>query len=284
MAASHLPQDILARWVQLTAPVLDLREVSASVPQWTRLLTVLQQYPSTVTELRFQLPVTSSGHFDEENTGNAAESSAASTNHSCLICRHSDMYSQSLLQARGTAAMARACARCSNRTVTHSLFASDFTDAIRTACRHMPKPQPVSASHSKVLHTLAGVVPYMSSLHHVGLHHLPLQAPLMPSPGQVLLALPPSLTSLTLDTCPLGEAHKNTLLQLRSMLFIAIAIVQSLRELRMPASEDIVGQDVECVQPLYRLPHLHVVLVREVKDTNAFPAAALTFKALSDAN
>lgn len=144
----------------------------------------------------------------------------------------------------------------------------------------MPKPTIDSTSRSQVLHTLAGVVPQMSRLQHLGLHHLPLQAPLMPPLGQVLLALPPSLTSLTLATGAMDKASNNiSTPQLRSMLFNAIALVKSLKELHMPAWDQVVGQDIECVQPLYLLPHLEVVWVREVKKTSAFPAG-VTFRDL----
>ena len=61
------------------------------------------------------------------------------------------------------------------------------------------------------------------------------------------------------------------------MLFSAMALVRGLKELHMPDWEAIVGEDGECVEPLYGLPHLELVHVPEVKQSSAFPRG-LTFQ------
>lgn len=108
MAALHLPQDMLARWVLSTGSVLDLRCTTAYVAQCTRLLTVLQQGQSTVTELHIQVPETSSIPFDAAHIGNAVDTSlskkysaAVATSHSCSTCRqHMGFGCQTNLQAK----------------------------------------------------------------------------------------------------------------------------------------------------------------------------------------
>jgi hypothetical protein len=126
-----------------------------------------------------------------------------------------------------------------------------------------------------LLRTLAGVLPQLITLEHVGLHNLPLQRQLMPALGQVLIDLPPSVTALTLST-PLSRRNEAGWLQ-RSMLFNAIGMIRSLRELHMREWEVFVGDDGACVEPLFHLPHLQAVYVRSVKQSSAFPSK-LPFK------
>ena len=64
----------------------------------------------------------------------------------------------------------------------------------------------------------------------------------------------------------------------KTLFFQAVAQLKGLKELHMPDWEAVVGEDVACVEPLYGLPHLEVVHVPDVKQSDAFPAE-LTFKA-----
>ena len=133
------------------------------------------------------------------------------------------------------------------------------------------------AECAQVLNTLAGVLPQLRSLVHIGLHSLPLQPQLMPAVGQALLDLPASVTALTLTT---SAAAQQGPVQ-RGMLFSSIALVRGLRELHMPDWEAVVGEDGVCVEPLHGLPHLATVHVPHVKQSGAYPAG-LTFKAPPD--
>jgi hypothetical protein len=112
------------------------------------------------------------------------------------------------------------------------------------------------------LRTLAGVLLRLTARQHVGLHNLPLQTQLMPTLGEVLMSLPPSVKSLSLWTAPSVKRHDVDSLQ-RLMLFKAIGLVSSLRELHIPNLEDIVGTDRACMKPLSHLPYLEVVYTKE---------------------
>jgi hypothetical protein len=116
-----------------------------------------------------------------------------------------------------------------------------------------------------VLSILAGVLPQLTALQHVGLHNLQLQMQLMPALGQVLVSLPPSVTALTLTT---ATSLKKVGPQQRGILFNSIALVKSLRKLHMPNWQDIVSDDGACVEPLCHLPRLDAVYVTEVKESS----------------
>jgi hypothetical protein len=118
-----------------------------------------------------------------------------------------------------------------------------------------------------VLSTLAGVLPQLPSLKHFGLYNLQLQAQMMPALGHVLLDLPPSVTALTI-TFAAGERNLSPLQ--RGMLFNAIALVRGLRELYMPDWDAVVLNDVACMEPLYRLPHLQAMYVPEEDESGAY--------------
>jgi hypothetical protein len=122
----------------------------------------------------------------------------------------------------------------------------------------------IEAEWVHVLRTLAGVLPQLTGLRCVGLHNLPVKTQLMPVLGQVLMSLPPSVTALSLIIAP-SSRHDVDSLQ-RRMLFKAIGLVRSLRELHIANLEDIVGSDRACLEPLSRLPHL-VRLKTKYKDS-----------------
>jgi hypothetical protein len=123
---------------------------------------------------------------------------------------------------------------------------------------------------NQYLNTLAGVLPQLPSLRHLGLQYMPLQAPVLPALGQVLLALPPSVTALTLSVARSRSIDEDDIGPLqRGMLFSAIAMVRSLRELHMPNWEAAVGYDEDCIEPLFNLPHLEAVYVTKVKENGA---------------
>jgi hypothetical protein len=113
------------------------------------------------------------------------------------------------------------------------------------------------------------VLPQLTTLRHLGLHHLQPHALLMPSLGQLLMNLPPSVTTLTLTTAPSGKLGVGRLQ--RSILFNAIASVRSLRELHMPTWEDVVGEDGACFEPLSQMPHLEAVFVEKIGQSSAYP-------------
>ena len=125
-----------------------------------------------------------------------------------------------------------------------------------------------------MLSTLAGVLPQLHSLQHVGLHNLQLQPQLLPALGQALLDLPPSVTTLTLTTSKRALFSALSAAQ-RGMLFSAIALVRGLRELHMPDWEAVVGEDGVCVEPLHGLPHLATVHVPHVKQSGAYPLSLI---------
>lgn len=160
------------------------------------------------------------------------------------------------------------CCKCKSYTVTQPLTADQIQNALTVAMSPV-----VGANTSHALRTMAGVPPRMSSLQHLGLHHLPLKAHFVPFIGELLLDLPASLTTLTASVTHTGQL---TFLQ-RSVVFSAIAQTTSLKELYMADWETIVGSDAACVEPLYLLPLLEVVYVKEVMDSISVPAG-LDFK------
>lgn len=125
--------------------------------------------------------------------------------------------------------------------------------------------------------TIGCLATSMESLQHLGLQGVTLSQGAVLNLGQLLGSLPPSVTKLTLSIL-----CKDASVSTRVLLFKAIARMRSLRELRMPQWEEVVGEDaVECVLPLKSLPHLHVVMVTEVTNSNDF-SPEICFQAISD--
>jgi hypothetical protein len=250
-----LPQNLRSHWVASTPAVLDLRTAVLTAVQQSRLFAALLQGGTHLTE--FHVQVVPSGLAD-------AGVAAASMNlirGSLQQC--SDMVETYAGHYGYTNLQPMLCDLTKLIESNYEMHAFGRNSAFNIDCQH-------------VLDTLAGVLPQLTSLRHVGLHNLPLQTQLMPVLGHVMMSVPPSVTALTLATAAsvldvdVGPFQK-------SMLFEAISLVRSLRELHMPNWENLVGHDAACFEPLFQLPHLEVVYVSQVKTSAAF-SAQLVFK------
>jgi hypothetical protein len=245
--ALHLPQDLLSRQVASTPAELDLRDAELTALQWTRLFSALSQEGAHLTTIHIRvmgIPVA------------ASEIRVSDIDHLVRMGRDiQDSLKSPVVQPDGYDA-----SRLSNTLDSlQSLITSGERDrkhARESECAH-------------VLNTLEGLLPQMTSLTHLGLHHLQPHALLMPLLGQVLMNLPPSVNALTLTTAASPNFGVGRLQ--RNMLFNAIAMVRSLRELHMPDWENVVGNDGTCLESLIQMPHLEAVYVSKIGQSSAFP-------------
>lgn len=260
----HLPQDFLGRWIECNGPVLDLDSLEATELQWNRLLTELPRLSSVVSELIICPPTEPEVEAPgEELLKQLCSDCGAVAISKCATCSRREQKSGKFDTA--VPGMIAYCRRCSNASASRRLASRNFVKSLTTVMR---KSRGSFALPTEFVRCLAGVLPQLSSLQHLGLRNLNLQRDVVPALGQILLDLPPSVTKLTLQFSKVGKLEH----QQRNALFSAIAQVASLKELHIPDWEAIVGSDVAYVEPLYRLPHLEVVYVGEVKDSSTFPA------------
>jgi hypothetical protein len=260
--ALQLSQDLLSCWVASCPAALDLRDAELTAIQWTRLFAALSQGGTHLTTIHIRvidIPVGDSAIFQ-------------------VKCRVID---QLLSTGRSTAENIR-----SSSQGTHAYYAEQLTNAFQRL-QFLRADGAIHHKHAResecaqVLNTLVGLLPQLTSLRHLGLHNMLLHALLMPSLGQLLMNLPPSVTSLTLTTAPSTKPLEVGQLQ-RSMLFNAITSVKSLRELHVPNWEDVVGDDAACLEPLSQMPHLEAVYVAKIGQSSAFPEW-LGFKEIPEA-
>jgi hypothetical protein len=238
--ALYLPQDLLSHWLT-TREVLDLRTTALTALQWSRLFAALMQGGLHLTEIYIRIDNLPDGYYAPcEILAGALES--------CI--KRSDYIPKEQLVEELRSLKSDGLVKCGNDSM---------------------------AQQGHIVSTLAEVLPQLTSLKHVGLLNLPMHRQLMPVLGQVLMSLPPSVTTLTLTIAASAKRDKVGLLQ-KSMLFNAMAWVKSLRELHMPNWEVFVGDDGACVEPLCHLPHLQAVYVTKVEQSSAY-RAKLPFKA-----
>jgi hypothetical protein len=252
--ALQLSQELLPCWLASTPAALDLRDAELTAVQWSRLFSALSQEGTHLTTIHIRMidiPVGDSALFQVECS---AIDQLVRSGRSIAECIKST-----------TSSMVHVLPDCArNLTDTLNRLQSLRADGV---VNHKLAKQSECA---QALNTLAGVLPQLTSLTHLGMHHLQLHAQLMPSLGQVLMNLPPSVTALTLTTAASAKQPEVGRLQ-RSMLFNAIALVKSLRELHMPNWEDTVGDDGACFEPLSQVPHLQAVYVEKIGQSSAFP-------------
>jgi hypothetical protein len=135
----------------------------------------------------------------------------------------------------------------------------------------------------QVLCTLGWSLAQLKSLRHLGFHNLLLTPEILSALGQLFISLPSSVSVLTIAIDTAGGAGSVYELPERLLFFRAVALVQGLKELRLPQWEVLVGADaINCVRPLLDLPLLERVCVLQVKDSSAFPAC-LNFEEMKDA-
>jgi hypothetical protein len=247
---------LLSCWVATIPAVLDLRTAELTALQLSRLFAAILQGGIRLTSIHIKLVSLPDGyHAPCEVSGGALED-LVTYGKSCVErCIAGQKRGRNLNKLNDTFDRLR-----STKTDGRVKYTSDRI-----------------AECGQLLSILAGALPQMCTLQHVGLHFVQLHAQLIPALGQVLMSLPPSVTALTLSTVEFVRDNGSGPLQ-RSMLFNAIGTLRSLRTLRIPNWEDIVGNDGACVEPLCHLPHLRAVHVRAVKQSSAFPAK-LPFKA-----
>jgi flagellar biosynthesis/type III secretory pathway protein FliH len=273
--ALHLPQDLLSCWVASTPAVLDLRYAKFTALQWSRLLAAIAPEDNHLTEIHIRVmdvgvvplvrtrrsstrlpaqpcgaPVAQQQSAGDSEEGADDESGDASKEGA----QEGSQEGSQRGSQEGSQEESSDCEKESDDGIREDLQTRHYNEA---ECNH-------------VLNTLAGVLPQLPSLRHLGLRNVPLQTQVLPALGQVLLALPPSTTALTLTVARSSKELEVGPLQ-RGMLFSGIASVRSLRELHMPNWEAAVGYDEECMEPLFSLPHLKAVFVTRVKKCGAYP-------------
>jgi hypothetical protein len=251
--ALRLPQDLLCRWLATKPAVLDLRSADITPLQWLPLFTALLQGGTHLTEIHIRV-------VDLTFHSSALAEVNSDAVRQCLEEGSTIVEESKNFRVDGMKDFEEILSRLECLTTDGSLKHTNDREA---ECAHM-------------MSTLAGVLPHLTTLEHIGLHNMPLHTQLLRSLGQVLMSLPPSVTALTLTIA--ASVKKAGLLQ-RSMLFSAIGLVKSLRELHMPDCSwaDFVGNDASCLKPLYQLPHLKAVIVSKVTQSAAFPEQ-LAFK------
>jgi hypothetical protein len=254
MRALRLPQDLLSRWVASTPTVLDLSTAALTAVQWTRLSSALLQGGVHLTEIHIRIPDTPFASLIQQERGQAVTEYRNSCQR-CAYCGGGVSSSSYELDGKRRKLFSPVVFK-GEEIRTREQFPSDSNHGDIRECAH-------------VLSTLAGVLPQLTTLQHVGLHNLQLQPQLITELSQVLMSLPPSVTALTLRA---AASVQQVGPRQRSILFNSIASVKSLRELHMPNWVDIVGDDGACVEPLCHMPHLEAVYVTEVKESSAFPA------------
>jgi hypothetical protein len=242
-----LPFDLLACWVASTPAVLDLRTVALTAVQWSRLSAAVLERGAHLTEIHIRIPDPPFAPFTPQERARVV----AQYMQSCQPCSYSRCTaaagSRSLHQEKGR--------KLSGSSVPDE--EDEVEEEYRTREQFQTDPKLRSSRESApVLSTLAGLLPQLTALQHVGLHNLRLQPQPLTEVRQVLMSLPPSVTALTLST---KLSFQEVGPRQRSILFNSIASVKSLRELHMPNWWDIVGDDESCVEPLYYMPQLQAV-------------------------
>jgi hypothetical protein len=254
--ALFLPQDLLCRWFATTTAVVDLRNAELTALQWSRLFAALFQESPRLTEIHIRVP-------DLAFHSSAPAEVDADTVRECLKDGREILRTAWCRQSTCTDRLRSILDRLQRLTTEGS---TKHKNDREKECAHM-------------MGTLAGVLPHLTILQHVGLHNLPLQTQLLRSLGHVLMDLPPSVTTLTLTTASPG---KKVGLPQMSTLFHAIALVRSLRELHLPNWEVAVGDDGTCLEPLCQLPHLQAVYMPDAQQYSVF-SGKLVFKEASTA-
>jgi hypothetical protein len=251
--ALYLPQDLLSCWVATTPAVLDLRTAVLTAVQQSKLFAALPQGGLHLTEFHIRIVDFPDNTLCEIRARTIDQYIQDGKNH-VQACRTTPMNTQSL----------------SDLDCEFDYLQCEKSDGL------VKRTNDLNIECAHLLSTIAWVLPHLATLQHFGLHNLQLHAKFMPALGQVLMSLPPSVTVLTLTTATSVVRNKVERSQ-RSMLFNAIGLLRSLRELHMPDWEVLVGDDGACLEPLFHLPHLQAVYVRAVTQSSAFPAK-LPFK------
>lgn len=201
IAATHLPQDLLACWLVSAAPVLDLRASVTASAKWQRLFVVLLQCKAAFTAVHVRavsvmqhdkaLLESASAAVPEEVQQLLGSGSHISTLY-CSKCsglpqRPSRVFINRKGPSRSLVETTAYCETCEN----HNSLRVLSPDSIQGSSGASRNPQPCgSALDAQLLHTLAGLLLQLTQLQHLGLHDLPLQPQLMPLLGELLLNLP----------------------------------------------------------------------------------------------
>jgi hypothetical protein len=251
--ALYLPQDLLSCWVATTPAVLDLRTAELTAVQQSKLFAALPQGGLHLTEFHIRIVDFPDNTLCEITARTLDQYIQTGKNH-VQACRTNPMHTQNL----------------SDLDYALDYMQCEKSDGV------VKRTYDLSIECAHLLSTIAWVLPQLATLQHFGLHNLQLHSKFMPALGQVLGDLPPSVTVLSLTTAT-SVVRSEVERSQRRMLFYAIGMIRSLRELHMPDWAALVGDDGTCVEPLFHLPHLQAVYVRAVTQSSAFPAK-LPFK------
>jgi hypothetical protein len=164
------------------------------------------------------------------------------------------------------------CAACDEFIINHELarelpaFENDLAELFScTGALHAPESK-------SVVGMMWSAVACMPNLQQIGLHGLQLSLHTATALVQLLSCAPPSVSKLTITTDTGNAADGLAEVDVKMLLFKAVASLKGLRELVMPQWEAVVGQHAsECVAVLKGMPVFGKVHVAEVKDASAFP-------------